>query len=265
MKAPLTKSCFECFEGHRWPKIFIVVSLSRAWRKALLRSPAKAAWFLKDSFGTFHWRRHSRAPTRLDVRSLHQSLPPDRPLLLLLFQIKHPIVPQGLSSCSVFTVQTCLATMWSEATVWHTSPSLLDSMWWKLESSLLLFVLVSLPAKMRQGLFWPCRHTRTVPMFVPEPTWRIQKFTRWETTQMITDPGRSQPNLVLPLWEKKIHQMFWSTAEPSAKLIVFTSPLQKVSGIQGIQLCWTRPWGWSWRYHHVSFWRVDGVEGEILG
>ncbi|KAG7220602.1 hypothetical protein INR49_017958 [Caranx melampygus] len=23
------------------------------------------------------------------------------------------------------------------------------------------------------------RHTRTIPMFVPEPTWRLQKFTSW--------------------------------------------------------------------------------------
>ncbi|XP_068192987.1 B9 domain-containing protein 1 isoform X3 [Antennarius striatus] len=27
--------------------------------------------------------------------------------------------------------------------------------------------------------FTPGRHTRTIPMFVPEPTWRLQKFTSW--------------------------------------------------------------------------------------
>uniref|UniRef100_A0A8C5EPK7 B9 domain-containing protein 1 n=2 Tax=Gouania willdenowi TaxID=441366 RepID=A0A8C5EPK7_GOUWI len=27
--------------------------------------------------------------------------------------------------------------------------------------------------------FTPGRHTRTIPMFVPEPTWRLQKFTGW--------------------------------------------------------------------------------------
>ncbi|XP_075879983.1 B9 domain-containing protein 1 [Nelusetta ayraudi] len=27
--------------------------------------------------------------------------------------------------------------------------------------------------------FTPGQHTRTIPMFVPEPTWRIQKFTSW--------------------------------------------------------------------------------------
>lgn len=28
---------------------------------------------------------------------------------------------------------------------------------------------------------WFCRHTRIIPMFVPEPTWRLQKFTRWDS------------------------------------------------------------------------------------
>ncbi|XP_035988057.1 B9 domain-containing protein 1 isoform X2 [Fundulus heteroclitus] len=27
--------------------------------------------------------------------------------------------------------------------------------------------------------FTPGQHTRTIPMFVPEPTWRLQKFTGW--------------------------------------------------------------------------------------
>ncbi|KAM7386596.1 hypothetical protein PAMA_009282 [Pampus argenteus] len=27
--------------------------------------------------------------------------------------------------------------------------------------------------------FTPGQHTRTIPMFVPEPTWRLQKFTSW--------------------------------------------------------------------------------------
>ncbi|XP_053707884.1 B9 domain-containing protein 1 isoform X2 [Synchiropus splendidus] len=27
--------------------------------------------------------------------------------------------------------------------------------------------------------FSPGQHTRTLPMFVPEPTWRLQKFTSW--------------------------------------------------------------------------------------
>lgn len=44
-------------------------------------------------------------------------------------EIWHHFTFQGLSSCSVSTVQTCLATTWSEATEWHTSPSLLDSMY----------------------------------------------------------------------------------------------------------------------------------------
>lgn len=133
---------------------------------------------------------------------------------LSAMQIKHPVISQGLSSCSVFTVQTCLATMWSEATEWHTSPSLLDSMWLELVSLLwllLLFLLVSFLAKMRWHLFWPCRHTRTIPMFVPEPTWRIQKFTRWDTSQMTDDSGGSQSNLVVSHFlrsrEKKTNQM----------------------------------------------------------
>lgn len=34
----------------------------------------------------------------------------------------------------------------------------------------------------------PCvcpRHSRSIPMFVPEPTWRLQKFTRWDVWTVV--------------------------------------------------------------------------------
>lgn len=36
------------------------------------------------------------------------------------------------------------------------------------------------------------RHTRSVAMFVPEPTWRLQKFTRWDLWLSLQQTGSSE-------------------------------------------------------------------------
>lgn len=72
----------------------------------------------------------------------------------------------------------------------HTSPSHLDSQYYlhlllltKLESSNVLYDLIFMLLfivylRIICYVFLFLRHTRTIPMFVPEPTWRLQKFTR---------------------------------------------------------------------------------------
>uniref|UniRef100_A0A3P8P8S1 B9 domain-containing protein 1 n=1 Tax=Astatotilapia calliptera TaxID=8154 RepID=A0A3P8P8S1_ASTCA len=72
--------------------------------------------------------------------------------------------------------------------------------------------------------FTPGQHTKTIPMFVPEPTWRLQKFTGWLTGRR---PEYTDPKVVAQGEGREVTRVH-SQGFVSVSFLIMTKDMKKM-------------------------------------